>query len=240
MDDVSRFIGVPFGQFLLWLRDTWVPGKHMAFVGPTGEGKSTLAVHALKQRKWVLALDPKGEDTTLEASGFIRVTSYPLPRKIRNAVADKQPARLIIGGSARSASDDRALLDLMGQYLTMARHQGGWTVYADEFQVLADARMFGLGIPVERMLITARKDGTSVLTSFQAPAWVPKASTRQAGIIVLWPTRDEDMIKNAAKAAGRPYVDVMEAMKHLPPFHCLVIPPNVHAPMLIINPPKVG
>ncbi len=235
----SQFIGMPFWMFKLWVRDEWVAGKHAAFIGPTGQGKSTLAVHLLKQRKWVLAFDPKGEDTTLENSGFTRITTYPLPRKIRNQVAEGMPARLIIGGSARSKADDQKLQRLMGQYLEMARHQGGWTVYADEFQVLSDMRMFGLGVPIERSLITARKDGTSVLTSFQAAAWVSKAATRQAALIVVWPTRDEDMIKAVAKAAGRPFRDVMTAMQELPQFHCLVIPQNIHAPMIIINPPEV-
>lgn len=232
-------VGVPFDTFLLWLKASWTPGKHFALVGPTGEGKSTFAVHALKQRKWVMALDAKGEDDTLESSGFVRITSFPLPRKIRNDIAEGRPARLIIGGSARNDREERALKELMRQAVRDVRQQGGWTVYADEFQVLADLRMFGLGKPIEQLLITARKNRTSVMTSFQAAAWVPKAATRQAAYIALWPTRDRAMIKAVAEAAGRPWHEVEAAVDVLPQYYCLVIPGNIHAPILIVHPPKV-
>lgn len=233
-------VGVPWGIFEQWFADVWTPGKHVALVGPTGEGKSTFAVHALKWRKWVLALDAKGEDDTLEASGFVRITEFPLPRKIRNDIADGKPARLIIGGSARTDSEEAKLRELMRKAIAMARQQGGWTIYCDEFQVLADLRMFNLGKPIEQLLITARKNRTSVVTSFQAPAWVPKASTRQAGFIVMWPTRDINMIKNVAEAAGRPWRQLAEAVYAVPKYHALVIPSDVHAPIVLVHPPKVS
>ena len=235
-----NIVGVPFGIFLRWFAEVWTPGKHAALVGPTGEGKSTLAVHILRQRKWVMALDAKGEDDTLESSGFIRITRFPLPRRIRNDISEGKPARLIIGGSARTDTEERALRELMRQAIAMVRQQGGWTIYADEFQVLADLRMFGLGKPIEQLLITARKNRTSVVTSFQAPAWVPKASTRQASYVVLFPTRDVNMIKAVAEAMGRPWRDLLEAIQQLPKYFVLVIPSDVHAPIVLVHPPKVS
>jgi hypothetical protein len=234
----ANVIGVPFNVFLAWLKASWTPGKHFALVGPTGEGKSTFAVHALRQRKWVLALDAKGEDDTLESSGFVRITQFPLPRKIRNAIADGKPAQLIIGGSARTDKEERHLRDLMRQAIAMARQQGGWTIYADEFQILADLRMFGLGKPIEQLLISARKNRTSVMTSFQAPAWVPKASTRQAAFIAIWPTRDRAMIKAVAESCGRPWHELEAAIDVLPQFFVMVIPSNIHSPIILVHPPK--
>ena len=239
-DDVLEVFAVPFGHFLAWMDSVWTPGKHIALCGPTGEGKSTLAVHLLKQRKWVMALDAKGEDDTLEASGFVRITSFPLPRKIRNDIADGKPARLIIGGSSRTDREERQLRELMRQAIAMVRQQGGWTIYADEFQVLADLRMFGLGKQIEQLLITARKNRTSVVTSFQAPAWVPKASTRQSSMIFMWPTRDINMIKSVAEAAGRPWRALLEAIRVLPKYYVLAIPSDVHAPLVLVHPPKVS
>ena len=48
------------------------------------------------------------------------------------------------------------------------------TLFVDEFELLSSQRMMRLGTMIERMLITARRDKTSVITTFQAPAWVSK------------------------------------------------------------------
>ena len=61
-------IGLPWERFLAYMRDTWKPGQHIAMIGPTGEGKTTFAAGLLSIRKWVMALDPKGEDETLTKS----------------------------------------------------------------------------------------------------------------------------------------------------------------------------
>ena len=119
------------------------------------------------------------------------------------------------------------------------RAEGGWTIYADEFQLLADRRMYGLDKEIERLLISARTRGTSVMTAFQAPAWVPKAGTRQASYVVLWPTRDRVMIKTVAEAMGRPWHELAAAVDELPPFHVLVIPKKIRDPMVITHAPKL-
>lgn len=236
----ARFVGVSWPLYLAWLDDTWEPGQHFAFVGPTGEGKTTLAVSVLELRKWVLALDPKGEDETLTASGFTRITKLPLPARMRNEIAEGKPARLIIGGSSRTDREQRALRRLMAQAVAMVREQGGWTLYADEFQILADLRMFNLGKPIEELLISARRNRTSVVTSFQAPAWVPRAATRQASGVVIFPTRDRAMIKSVAESMGRPWAELEAAIDVLPQYHAMHIPKSVHAPVILIHPPKVN
>jgi hypothetical protein len=239
ISDNKHVVGVSWEIFLQWFGDVWEPGQHIALIGPTGEGKSTFAIGILRQRKWVLALDPKGEDDTLTDSGFVRVTSLPLPREIRNDIAEGKPARILLGGSARTEAEEKQLQALMRQGVEMARGQGGWTLYVDEFQIVADARMFGLGKPIEKLLISARKNRTSVVTAFQAAAWVPKASTRQATFCVIWPTRDEKMIRAVAEAMGRDWRELAAAVRELPQFFALVIPKQVRAPLVLVHAPKV-
>ena len=233
-------VGVPWGTFLAWLKDAWAPGTHLAIVGPTGEGKTTFVVGILGLRKWVIALDPKGEDETLAASGFTRITKLPLSARVRDDIASGIPARFIIGGPSRTAAEQAHLRDLMRQGLAMVREQGGWTLYVDEFQIIADMRMFGLGKQVEELLISARRNRTSVITSFQAPAWVPRAATRQAWGTLLLPTRDINMIKAVAESMGRPWQELAAAVNQLPQYHGLFIPKSIHSPMLLVNPPEVG
>jgi hypothetical protein len=238
--DDTRVISVEWDKFLAWFRDVWEPGQHVALIGPTGEGKSTFAVGILGLRKYVLALDPKGHDHTLSCSGFERILSWPISNKMRDDIAEGRPCRLIVGGSLRTDRDQDRLVELMKQAVAGVRAEGGWTCYADEFQILADRRMFNIGTQVEQMLISARSRGTSVVTSFQAPAWVPKAATRQATFTVLWPTRDEDMVKAVATSMGRKWQEVAAAVKELPPYHVMVIPKRVHAPMVITTAPRIS
>jgi hypothetical protein len=235
----------------------WKPGGHWALIGPTGEGKSTHAVGILGLRKWVLSLDPKGEDETLEASGYVRVGSMPPPRDnwawipgrrpaegsdqwVWDEVENKRPVGLIAGFEALTDEEDAALHQLMKDAVTWCRRTRGWTLYVDEFELLSSQRMFRLGPDIERMLITARRAGTSVVTSFQAAAWVSKHATRQASFASLWPTRDRDMVEAVARGMGRDWKMVAQAVDELPPFHTLTIPKQIRMPMLVTSAPKVS
>lgn len=235
----QKVVAADWPKFLKWFADVWQPGQHVALIGPTGEGKSTFAVGILSLRKWVLALDPKGEDETLSKSGYQRITAWPPSSRIRDGIAEGKPARLIVGGSNRTNEEMEKLRDLMQHAVEGVRSEGGWTIYADEFQILADRRMFGLDKEIERLLIAARTKGTSVITSFQAPAWVPKASTRQTRFVVMFPTRDKNMIKVVAETMGRPWDELAEAVRELPDYHCLVIPKKPRAPMVVTHAPPL-
>lgn len=227
------------------LAPPWKPGQHVALVGKTREGKTTFVIGILATRKYVMILDPKGEDDTLEAAaGYTRVTGLPpkkrLPKKIEKDLEEGRPVKLIVGGASRTVEQDLRLRQLMEDGLEFARQTGGWSTYVDEYQILADQRMYRLGPNVERMLISAARDKTSVLTSFQAPAWVPKASTRQATLIVMWRTKDEDMLKTIARAAGRDWRTIAQISDELPKYHVLVIPDELRAPMMITSAPKIN
>ena len=235
------------------LPSPWKPGGHWALIGPTGEGKSTFAVGILGLRKWVLSLDPKGEDETLEASGYERVMQMPPPRGhpvgkpkpgterwIWERVAAGEPVGLIAGFEALTDDEDLRLHQLMKDSVIWCRRTRGWTLYVDEFELLSSQRMFRLGPDIERMLITARRAGTSVVTSFQAAAWVSKHATRQASFTSLWPTRDRQMIKNVAEAMGRDWRMIALAVDELPPYHTLTIPKQIRMPMIVTTAPKVS
>ena len=241
LDELAAVVGLPWEKFLAYMAWAWKPGQHIAMIGPTGEGKTTFAAGLLEQRRWVLALDPKGEDETLSASGYERVATLPTANRgpwyrlrnweaarqwdrIENRIAEGLPARIIVGGPARTDDQDAANQALMRKTFGYAREAGGWTVYVDEFELISSQRMFRLGPQVERMLISARRDKTSVVTSFQAAAWVSKHATRQARFAVIWPTGDRDMIKNVAQSMGRDWRQLAAGVDELPAWHVLVIP----------------
>lgn len=255
-EDMS-VVGLPFPQFQRYLAWAWKPGQHMALIGPTGEGKTTFAAGCLATRKWVLALDPKGEDETLTDSGFQRVAALPTDYRgplwrarhwsagrqwdrIDQAIAEGRPVRLILGGAARTEAQDNRNQALMRRAFGYAREAGGWTVYVDEFELISSQRMFRLGPQVERMLISARRDGSSVVTSFQAAAWVSKHATRQARFAAIWPTGDRGMIKNVGESMGRDWKQLARAVDELPAYHVLVIPRGkTGGPLICTSAPKL-
>jgi hypothetical protein len=229
--------GMKWEEFLDFFKKNWIPGQHMALVATTGQGKSTFAVQVLSQRKYVLAFDPKGGDDTLAASGFQRVTDWPLPGKVWEEIEDDKPARLIIGGKGWSTDQLRPLFK---KVLDDVAKNGKWTLYVDEFQITADRRFMDLAKEVEALLITARFKMVSVVTAYQAPSWVPTASTRQASWVIVWPTKDEDSIKKLAEKSGRNKIQIKRVIDSLPPYHCLIIPPKHTDPMIITTAPKIS
>jgi energy-coupling factor transporter ATP-binding protein EcfA2 len=253
-------VGLPWEKFLRYMAWAWKPGAHICLIGPTGEGKTTLAAGLLGLRHWVMALDPKGEDETLTESGFERVGTLPQSRapwgqikyrlahwdaarqwdRIENRIAEGLPARIIVGGPARTEAQDIANQRLMRSAFLYAREAGGWTVYVDEFELISSQRMFNQGPAVERMLISARRDGTSVVTSYQAQAWVSRHASRQARFAVIWPTGDRKMIQNVAEAMGRDWKQLAAGVDELPPFHVLVIPRGKSGgPLICTSAPKL-
>lgn len=233
-------VGLSWGNFLDWLAGEWTPGKHMALIGPTGEGKTSAAIGMLDLRKWVLALDAKGMDDTLSASGYERIHSWPPSSRHRDMIAEGYPLRLIVGGPARTEEETGKLAQALRDAVEGVRAEGGWCLFCDEFQLLADRRMSGVTSEIEKLLISARTRGTSVVTAFQAPAWVPKASTRQASIVCAWGTRDIDMVKNIAQSMGRDWHELHSMVRELPEFHFLAIPKQFRDPVVLTHPPRVG
>ena len=262
---------LPWPDYLRWLRGElthattswgevvelappWKPGQHVAYIGPTGEGKTTHAVGVLGTRKYVLALDPKGEDETLSASGYVRVGSiwedslrwrlaHREDAKTWNRIWDRvdrgHDARIIIGGPADDDDQFTALRDLMYNGVQFCRYAGGWTQYCDEFEIASSREMFNLARHINLGLISARRKGVSVVNSYQAQAWVSKHAIRQARMAVMWPTGARDMIQNVAEGMGRNWQDVAEAVQMLPPFHTLTVPRN-RGPMIITMAPRIN
>ena len=231
----------------------WAPGQHMPIIGPTGCAKTTHAVGVLKEcRKYVIALDPKGEDETLTASGFIRVKELPQTgissltgkdqgawRRIFKDIEEGRPAKVLVGGGARSTAQDEALRRLIGETISYVRHAGGWCFYVDEFELLSSPRMMGLGSMIERMLITSRRDKSSVVTSFQAPAWVSKHSTRQSMKAVVYP-QAKPMVKNIGEEMSWDWRELGAILDELPPFHTATIGRGTQAgPAVITMAPKL-
>lgn len=106
---------------LVRLPPPWQPGQHIAAIGKTREGKTNFFVWFLGEtRMYILALDPKGEDESLSASGWTRVGTVPFGtgkpkwgsrewqtwRQIERDRSEGRPVRLIAGIHSRTPAAD--------------------------------------------------------------------------------------------------------------------------------------
>lgn len=232
----------------------WQPGQHWALLGKTREGKTNFVVWLCSElRRFVLALDPKGMDESLSASGWQRVSTVPgglarprwrsqeweLWNKLQDDLAEKRAVRIIAGIDSRTRAGDAANKQLMKDAIEYARQAGGFTLVVDEHQVLSDQRMFGLGPDIARQAITSARDKTSLMINTQYLAWIEKAGVRQSTFIAMARTRDRDLIKIAAAAAGRPHQEIAAALDEFPKYWWLILPDEPRAPMMAVRPPKV-
>lgn len=233
-------VGVPWDVFLDYFRDTWRVGQHMALIGPTDSGKTTFAVPVLKLRRYVLALDPKGGDSRLALAGFRPIHEWPPPAEVLQGIAEGHDAHLLVTLPIRTRADRKRLRTLCQESLEGAFDMGGWTCYFDEYQVTSDARMMGLGIHSEEMLVSARDPKRmTIVTSYQAPAWVPKASTRQAQWFGLWKTNDEDVLKAMAEKMGRDKRELVRAVRAMKRHMILIGGTNTDDPLILTQAPRL-
>lgn len=225
----------------------WRPGQHWAHIGKTREGKTNHVVAVLKAtRKYVLALDPKGEDPTLSASGWRRVTCLPtdkrFPRDLRRIIDDPEdtrPVRIVVGLDARTRESDQANRELLEASMEYARASRGWSVYVDEHQVATDPRMFGLGPIVARMAVSAASAKTSILTSMQYMSWSEKAPVRQASLISLHKTKSRDLLRKLAEETGRDWQELASIVDEFARFDVMTLSDDLRSPVVVVRPPKI-
>src|SRR5438128_6382557 len=123
----------------------WKQGQHVSLIGPTGGGKTTLALEILPQRDYVLSIATKQRDEVLydlERRGSARLERFELPGEIVQRIVLVAPLER---GADSFHEQSRTIHEaLVGVYL-----QGGWTVYLDETRYITDPGFLGLAKDVE-------------------------------------------------------------------------------------------
>jgi hypothetical protein len=240
-DRAADVIGLEWARFARWFQKAWEPGQHLSAIGPTGEGKSTLIGGLLSLRRYVIVLDPKGGDPTIAALRYPRLESWPSDRQFTRLLRRDEEAgrasRYVVGPIVHTMEDLPKLRAATAQALRRSFAQGGWTVYVDELQVLADRRMMNLSGDAAKFLVSARSKGLSFVSGFQGPSWVPSEALRQPSWVAVAYTKDTDVVARLAEVTGRSRYEMRGLVRAIPKHGWAIFARNPREPIRVTRPP---
>jgi energy-coupling factor transporter ATP-binding protein EcfA2 len=201
------------------LKVGWRQGEHLTLIGPTGQGKTTLAHKLLPLRKYVLVVATKPRDDMLKRfrkDGYKFVTDWP------GDTNPKMHPKVVYVPGTSEIDDERAyrreMHSKVGGALRRAFNQGGWTIYLDELREITD--FLALKNTTERIWLQGRSAGISLVGGTQRPAWVPLSAYSQATHLFIFGDSDSRNLKTLGDISGR--VDrklIHNTVLELPDYH---------------------
>lgn len=175
----------------------WYQGEHVALLGPTGSGKTTLAQWILPLRSYVVVLATKPADKTLEAFG--KRNGYKVLQKWKRGNPSKNPRR-ILWPDARDLQSAALQRREFFRALSEIYRDGSWCVYMDELWFMG--KELKLEHEVKIFLQQSRSNDISLVCSTQRPAFVPLEVYDQSTHLFFWRDNDE---RNLSRLSGISY-----------------------------------
>lgn len=152
----------------------WMQGEHLAIIGDTSSGKTTLANFLLQFRKYTISIKTKGDPA-------------PLPgREIKTAKEFKK------------GTEDRYILYPPFRYqwyeineaIENVFEQGSWTLYFDELYRITQLR---LADQVDRLYTQGRTEGITTLSAMQRPSRIPRTAVAETKHIISFILEGRDI-----------------------------------------------
>lgn len=225
-DGLAPVIG--FDDFLKFVFD-WRQGQHVALIGPTESGKSTLQYGILPKRKYVVFFATKPRDKTLDAfadkGGFVRIQDWPPTRgRVSKKIItpDEMPRRLLWPDATEMSP---ATMDHQREVFLRAFHDiygtGGWCVVWDEFWMMCS--ILGLEKEARIMLQQARSNDISFVIGAQRPSRIPLEVFDQTTHLFFWRDNDEANLKRMGGIGWKSANEIRAFVANLEPFQVLYI-----------------
>lgn len=192
-----------FDEFkqLYWSRQE--AGQHLVILGPTGRGKTTTMGEILKvpPTDGVLIATIGKPDPALAHLGKT-ADEWPPRMPLKLLMHDAIPFIRRFEHRPKSPKDFSNIRNSYANLLRWMFARPGWTIYLPDLQIVSDPKMMGLGKDVEQLLLTLRKEASSVFMDAQAPRWIPSAANDQTSHVLIFKNRDKRVQQRLSEIAN--------------------------------------
>lgn len=196
----------------------WEQGEHVALIGPTGQGKTTLLTNLLPLHPYVVVFATKPRDESM--SRLIRHDKY-YPVKEWQRLDPKQYPRRVLWPDAGSLNSVNVQAEVFHDAFGRIYREGGWTVAIDELWYIDN--VLKLEMDVKLYLLQARALGISLLAATQRPAWVPLEIYDQSTHLFFWRDNDETNLRRLSGISFRSADLIRSVVSELEKFQVLYI-----------------
>lgn len=203
----------------------WNQGEHITIIGPTGQGKTTLAMDLLEHRQYPAVLCCKPRDPILDdvkKLGYKIVRQWPPDNRIPGMRYDpiKTPKIALWPPAEKLHSRGRQQRTFL-HFLEDAFERGGYAIFADEIRYLTyDLK---LNDEMVRILLQGRSLGISLVSATQRPRHVPLEIYSQATHLFLFRESDRQNLQRLSEIGGVNTEEVKAICPHLPQYHFLYV-----------------
>lgn len=195
----------------------WGNGQHVALIGPTGQGKTTMLMNILPFHPYVTMFATKPRDETMDTllkAGYVKMEHW------RSIPADQYPRR-VLWPDARKLDSRKVQRDVFHDAFERIYLEGGWTVAIDELWYIIN--ILKLDEEIRLYLLQARALGISLVCATQRPAFVPLEVYDQSTHLMFWRDNDENNLKRLSGISWRSAGLIRNIVSELEPHQILYV-----------------
>jgi hypothetical protein len=182
---------------------------HVTIIGPTGTGKTTLAMAIGQLRRYTIALGCKPRDPQLARlardDGYVRADDGELPSPRLNP-------HVLVWPAYAGLTSKPVQRDVFGRVFNQAFSVGGWHLICEEAPHLVD---LGLGPDIRQHLRMGRSMSAGLILCTQRPRGLPLEAMSNAQHLILFGTNDYEDLRRLGGLNGVDPLIVRETVARL-------------------------